>query len=64
MVRHLLRDDDLSPAEQAEVLDLAAELKVDRFAHRPLAGPMSVARSVVSLLSLSLLLFGLIWDAK
>ena len=23
-VRHFLRDDDLSPAEQAEVLDLAA----------------------------------------
>ena len=43
MVRHLLRDDDLSPAEQTEVLDLAAELKTDRFGHRPLAGPKSVA---------------------
>jgi ornithine carbamoyltransferase len=43
MVRHLLRDDDLSPAEQAEVLDLAVELKTDRFGHRPLAGPKSVA---------------------
>ena len=29
MVRHFLRDDDLSPAEQAEVLALAAELKAD-----------------------------------
>ncbi len=42
-MRHLLRDDDLSPAEQAEVLALAAELKADPFAHRPLAGPRSVA---------------------
>ncbi|GAA0809296.1 ornithine carbamoyltransferase [Spirilliplanes yamanashiensis] len=43
MTRHLLRDDDLSPAEQAEVLDLAARMKADRFALRPLAGPRSVA---------------------
>ncbi|NHC14066.1 ornithine carbamoyltransferase [Motilibacter deserti] len=42
-VRHFLRDDDLSPAEQAEVLDLAEALKKDRFAARPLAGPRSVA---------------------
>lgn len=41
--RHLLRDDDLSPAEQAEVLDLAAAMKADRYAHRPLAGPRAVA---------------------
>ncbi len=41
--RHFLRDDDLSPAEQAEVLDLAAAMKADRFANRPLAGPRSVA---------------------
>ncbi|HET9891528.1 MAG TPA: hypothetical protein VFQ42_13605, partial [Mycobacterium sp.] len=27
MTKHFLRDDDLSPAEQAEVLQLAAELK-------------------------------------
>nr|WP_205864276.1 ornithine carbamoyltransferase [Planosporangium mesophilum] len=38
-----MRDDDLSPAEQAAVLDLAATLKADRFARRPLAGPQSVA---------------------
>ncbi|SFM99520.1 ornithine carbamoyltransferase [Pseudonocardia ammonioxydans] len=43
MVRHLLRDDDLSPAEQAEVLDLADRLKADRFAEQPLAGPKAVA---------------------
>ncbi|ALE84125.1 ornithine carbamoyltransferase [Pseudonocardia sp. HH130629-09] len=42
MVRHLLRDDDLTPAEQAEVLDLADRLKADPFAARPLAGPRAV----------------------
>ncbi|MEQ3539462.1 ornithine carbamoyltransferase [Pseudonocardia tropica] len=42
MVRHLLRDDDLTPAEQAEVLDLADRLKADPFAERPLAGPRAV----------------------
>lgn len=42
-VRHFLRDDDLSPAEQAQVLRLAVALKTDRFARRPLAGPRSVA---------------------
>ncbi len=43
MTRHFLRDDDLSPAEQAAVLELAAEIKADRFAHRPLFGPQTVA---------------------
>lgn len=43
MTRHFLRDDDLSPAEQAEVLELAARLKADRYAERPLAGPQTVA---------------------
>lgn len=43
MTRHFLRDDDLSPAEQAEVLELAAELKKDPFARRPLEGPRGVA---------------------
>ena len=43
MPRHFLRDDDLSPAEQAEVLDLAAAMKADRFGYRPLAGPRTVA---------------------
>ncbi|WP_459545413.1 ornithine carbamoyltransferase [Nocardia sp. X0981] len=41
-VRHFLRDDDLTPGEQAEVLALAAELKKDPFARRPLAGPRGV----------------------
>ncbi|HEY3006490.1 MAG TPA: ornithine carbamoyltransferase [Micromonosporaceae bacterium] len=43
MIRHFLRDDDLAPTEQAEVLDLAEALKADRYAARPLAGPRSVA---------------------
>ncbi|HST65481.1 MAG TPA: ornithine carbamoyltransferase [Mycobacteriales bacterium] len=43
MPRHFLRDDDLSPAEQLQVLDLADRVKADRFAFRPLAGPHAVA---------------------
>ncbi|QNN52601.1 ornithine carbamoyltransferase [Nocardioides mesophilus] len=43
MTRHFLRDDDLGPAEQAEVLALAAKLKADRHAVQPLAGPQTVA---------------------
>ena len=43
MTRHFLRDDDLSPAEQAEILQLAAELKKDPFSRRPLEGPRGVA---------------------
>ncbi|SKB03479.1 ornithine carbamoyltransferase [Aeromicrobium choanae] len=42
MTRHLLRDDDLSTAEQAEVLALAAELKAEPYSRRPLTGPQSV----------------------
>ena len=43
MTRHFLRDDDLTPAEQGAILDLALELKKDRFAVTPLAGPQTVA---------------------
>ncbi|BDZ47552.1 ornithine carbamoyltransferase [Naasia aerilata] len=43
MTRHFLRDDDLSPDEQATILDLAVEVKRDRFAQKPLAGPQTVA---------------------
>ena len=43
MPRHFLRDDDLTPAEQAEVLSLAAAMKRDPLARRPLAGPKAVA---------------------
>ena len=41
-LRHFLRDDDLSPAEQAEVLELASAVKAEPFAHRPLEGPRAV----------------------
>src|SRR5699024_10791819 len=43
MPRHFLRDDDLGPAEQKQVLALALELSQDRFARRPLEGPRTVA---------------------
>jgi ornithine carbamoyltransferase len=43
MPKHFLRDDDLTPAQQAEVLDLARVMKTDRFARRPLEGPKAVA---------------------
>jgi ornithine carbamoyltransferase len=43
MTRHFLRDDDLTPAEQAEVLERAARLKQDPFGHQPLGGPRTVA---------------------
>ena len=42
MVKHFLRDDDLTPAQQAEVLALAAELKKNPFSRRPLEGPRGV----------------------
>jgi ornithine carbamoyltransferase len=42
-VRHFLRDDDLTPAEQAEVLALAARMKASPFGFRPLDGPKTVA---------------------
>jgi ornithine carbamoyltransferase len=43
MVRHFLRDDDLNPAEQAEILDLAVSLKSERFSSKVFAGPQTVA---------------------
>ncbi|WP_312099582.1 ornithine carbamoyltransferase [Corynebacterium dentalis] len=44
-LRHFLADDDISPAEQAELLALAAELKQDRYGntHRELLERKSVA---------------------
>ncbi|HEY3529967.1 MAG TPA: ornithine carbamoyltransferase [Nocardioides sp.] len=43
MTRHFLRDDDLSPAEQHEVLSLAASLKQAPYDSHSLAGPRTVA---------------------
>jgi ornithine carbamoyltransferase len=46
MTRHFLVDTDLSPAEQAEVLDLAAELKAAPYSSAPYAGEGSGRRTV------------------
>jgi ornithine carbamoyltransferase len=42
-LRHFLRDDDLSPAEQAEVLDRALALKAAPYSDRRLEGPRTVS---------------------
>lgn len=45
-MRHLLRDDDLTSEEQAEILALAVAMKADPYGEtvgKPLAGPRSVA---------------------
>jgi ornithine carbamoyltransferase len=52
VTRHFLKDDDLTPAEQAEVLALAASLKKTRHtaeAPTPLAAPNGVPRAVAVL---------------
>ncbi len=43
MARHFLKDDDISPSEQREILELALNLKKNRFAEKPFAGPQTVA---------------------
>jgi ornithine carbamoyltransferase len=43
VTRHLLRDDDLSPAEQSRVLDLALQMKAAPYDCQALAGPRTVA---------------------
>ena len=43
MTRHFLKDDDITPAEQAEILKLAKRLKTNRFELKPFAGPQTVA---------------------
>jgi ornithine carbamoyltransferase len=42
-LRHFLADDDLSPAEQARVIDLAIAMKRAPYDAKPLAGPRTVA---------------------
>ena len=52
MIRHFTKDDDLTPAEQAEVLALAAQLKASRHtaaAPTPLRAPNGTARTVAVL---------------
>jgi ornithine carbamoyltransferase len=43
MTRHFLRDDDISPEEQSEILDLAVKLKSSPYSVKPFAGPKTVA---------------------
>jgi len=43
MTRHFLRDDDITQVEQNEILDLALEMKKNRWGQRPLHGPQTVA---------------------
>ncbi len=47
-VRHFIKDTDLSPAEQSEVLDRAAAMKADPFGSTPLAH--GAARETVALI--------------
>lgn len=43
MVRHFLKDDDITPAEQAEIIRRAIALKQEPYSERPFAGPKTVA---------------------
>lgn len=43
MVRHFLKDDDVTAAEQAQILALASELKAAPYSRRTFAGPQTVA---------------------
>ncbi len=43
MVRHFLKDDDITSAEQAAIIRQAIELKKNPYALRPFAGPKTVA---------------------
>lgn len=43
MVRHFLKDDDLTPAEQALIIQRAIELKANPYSQRPFEGPKTVA---------------------
>jgi ornithine carbamoyltransferase len=43
MVRHFLKDDDITSAEQAEILRRALELKKSPYSARPFEGPQTVA---------------------
>lgn len=43
MATHFLRDDDITQAQQTEILDLALALKAAPYSEKPLAGPQTVA---------------------
>jgi ornithine carbamoyltransferase len=43
MATHFLRDDDITQAQQTEILDLALALKAVPYSEKPFAGPQTVA---------------------
>lgn len=43
MTRHFLKDDDITPKEQAAILELASEVKAAPYKFRPFEGPKTVA---------------------
>lgn len=43
MVRHFLKDDDITPAEQVEIIRRAIALKKAPYSEKPFAGPKTVA---------------------
>ena len=43
MIRHFLKDDDITPAEQAEIIRRAIEIKKAPYSKRPFEGPQTVA---------------------
>jgi ornithine carbamoyltransferase len=43
LTKHFLKDDDITPSQQAQIIDRAIKLKADRFSERPFAGPQTVA---------------------
>lgn len=43
MIRHFRKDDDVTPEEQTQLLDLADAFKADRRHRQPLEGPQAVA---------------------
>jgi ornithine carbamoyltransferase len=43
MVRHFLKDDDITAVEQAQILKLAQEVKAAPYSRRPFEGPKTVA---------------------
>jgi ornithine carbamoyltransferase len=43
MATHFLRDDDITQAQQTEILDLALALKAAPYSEKPFAGPQTVA---------------------
>ena len=56
MATHFLRDDDLTPAQQAEVLSLAAAMKADRFARRHPQRWLIIAGFLITAVGMILLL--------